>query len=97
MRHNYNIAIPPLYFVRSGDIVTLSGHLRFANSGGYFWSFSASSKHYSGGFYPSTYFLDFNTSEIYPSDGPSYRWYGFPLRRLGSGGGDQIDARQKRY
>ena len=79
---NYNIATTPLYFVRSGYINTQMGRSRYAGIGGNYWSSVAASKLSSGTVTPSAYNLNFNATGVGPSNGPSYRWFGFPLRCL---------------
>ena len=75
----YNIAAGPLYFVRSGllNLPGVSG-ATFSHAGlsGYWWS----SRSYSDATH--AYYLGFNASDVYPSDGPNNRWFGFSLRCL---------------
>ena len=78
--NNYNIASPPLSFVRSGHVGLGDGSLRGFGLDGYGWS-SAS------GAFPSVtsataYYLYFGASGVYPSRGPGGRWNGFPIRCL---------------
>ena len=65
-------------FVRSGNIDLSYGSLRVFGLDGYGWSSA------SGAFDQVTsataYRLRFNASGVYPSDGPSYRWYSYPIR-----------------
>ena len=70
--------------MRSGrvDPAVTAGTLRLAGQRGYWWSSRASSTRYDGSAIPSAYYLVFDPSAVYPSDGPSDRWYAFPLRRL---------------
>ena len=72
-------------FVRSGYVYLpgVSGAtFRGAGIYGHWWSSRASSTRYDGSAIPSAYYLVFDPSAVYPSDGPSDRWYAFPLRRL---------------
>ena len=65
-------------FVRSGRVDLHDGSLRHVGVYGYGWSSA------SGAFTSVTsataYRLRFNASGVYPSDGPSYRWYSYPIR-----------------
>ena len=72
--------ITPLYFVRSGYIVISGGRLGVVGNNSYDWSSMATSNIWGdAGF--GAYSLDFNADEVYPSNGPTGRWVGFPLRR----------------
>ena len=68
--------------MRSGyvDIYKEAGHqpLRGASVAGYAWSSSATEEAKDW----SAYYLGFNASGVYPSNGPSDRRDGFPLRCL---------------
>ncbi len=79
---NYNIAAAPLYFVRSGYLIPNVGKSWDAGQYGYWWSSRGSSTRYDGVTTPSAYHLHFNATGVNPSNGPSNRYYGFPLRCL---------------
>ena len=78
----YNIAAAPLYFVRSGRIglTVTAGTFGYAGQNGDGWSSRAAA--YTSSTSATAYGLGFNESTVYPSGGPYYRWYGFPLRCL---------------
>ena len=71
-----------LYFVRSGyiELPFTVGRLRAAGIVGFGWSSMGSSRHYTGSTTPSAYYLKFDAAIVGPSNGPHYRWYGFPFR-----------------
>lgn len=75
--NNFNTAT--LYFVRSGFIQMTNGRLRYVSIYGYYWSLVASSRHNSGEAIPSAFDLGLQADETYPSNGPSNRWFGFPI------------------
>ena len=81
--NNYNIASPPLSFVRSGFVILDYGSLRYFGINGYGWS--SASQAFTSVTSATAYRLGFSASSVYPSDGPSNRWYGFPLRCLPTG------------
>ena len=70
--------------MRSG-IVTISSTIStFTNAGirSYGWSSRGTATRYDGANIPSSYNLDFNATGVLPSNGPSNRYLGFPLRCL---------------
>ena len=73
----YNIASAPLYFVRGGYVVLpiTAGTFRNAGREGRWWSSRAVAA-------TTAYYLLFNATAVYPSNGPNSRWHGFPLRCL---------------
>ena len=77
----------PLYFVRSGiiDLPTAEGRLNGMGREGCYWSSVVISKvnNITG---IGVHYLSLGEREVYPNDGPYYRWRGRPLRGLGSGG-----------
>ena len=79
--------IPPLYFVRSGNILINISRLRYAGFYGDDWPTTSSSKHSSGSAEPSAYYLGFGATGVLPLAGPVDRWLGYPLRWLVIGGG----------
>lgn len=86
-QNDYRLTNIPLYFVRSGHASVNSGHFWDMGNSGYFWSRTATPRHYSGETYSSAYDLWFNATGVGTSDGPVNRWAGRTLRGLGSGGG----------
>ena len=66
--NNYNIASPPLSFVRSGFVILDYGSLRYFGIYGYGWS--SASRAFTSVTSATAYFLDFNASGVYPSYGP---------------------------
>lgn len=74
----------PFYYVRSGNIDVDVGRLWNAGIGGAAWSPSAAVL--SSTTNTTAYYLGFDAAIDYPSNGPRYRWYGFPLRWLSNGG-----------
>ncbi len=68
--------------MRSGYLAPLDGKSWFAGQNGYDWSSRGASTRYDGVSTPSAYFLVFNAAGMYPSNGPSNRYDGFPLRCL---------------
>ena len=77
-----NIAINPLYFVRSEGLYLDNGSIgrpHFGSLGidGRFRPSSASAADY-------VYFLSFGATNVYPSNGPTNRWGSLPLRCLES-------------
>ncbi len=74
-------------FVRSGyiELPKTAGRLRNAGNNSLAWSSVASATRNDGASVPSAYYLHFFGSNVNPSNGPDYRWYGFPLRCLASG------------
>ena len=77
---SYNIAREPLYFVRSGNVYVDYGALRGYGESGWGWSRSAVA--YGSATSAFAYQLYFNPSVVHPSNGPFYRYYGFPVRCL---------------
>ena len=77
---NYNIAREPLYFVRSGMVNLLNGHLVYFGNRGYGWS--SITRVYSSLTTANAYGLDFYTSGIRPSYDQNYRFRGLPVRCL---------------
>lgn len=73
--------------MRSGYFVLVNSYLWVPGIDGFDWSDMASSRHSNGFVIPSSYSLSFDAADAYPSNGPSARWYGYPLRGLGGGGG----------
>ena len=80
-----------LYFVRSGYIDVDNDAFKAASRVGRMWSSSARSKIDNGSKIPSAYYLPFDSS-VGLDWGPFYRWFGFPLRCLISGGGIHANA-----
>ena len=78
--HIYNLASPPLSFVRSGNVGLNLGALRYFDLYGYGWS--SASQAFSSVTSATAYDLGFNASGVLPSNGPGNRWNGFPLRCL---------------
>ncbi len=78
---DYTISTTSLYFVRSGHINVNISFLRYASSTNFNWSSTTASTVW-GTTGLGTYYLEFGTANAYPSDGPTYRWLGFPLRCL---------------
>ncbi len=70
------------YFVRSGILSPDNGKFWDAGLNGYWWSSRGSSTRWDGVTTPSGYYLTFDATGVYPSTGPSNRWYGLPLRCL---------------
>ena len=68
--------------MRSGYNDIESNRLCVAGIDGAYWPLTATSIRYTGSKAPSAYRLGFNLVDIDASDGPHYRWHGFPLRRL---------------
>lgn len=85
---NYIITYPPLYFVRSGTVYSNIGRLGIAGYNGYNWLSSTTSKIWNNAGL-GAYCLHFSATNTHLPEGPLDRWSGFPLRGLGSGGGDQ--------
>lgn len=69
-----------LYYMRSGWISIVHGKLRNSGYENDVWSSAAAA--FTSSIEATAYYLDFNTSIIDPSTGPSTRWYGFPLSCL---------------
>ncbi len=76
--NNYNIASPPLSFVRSGNVRVSYGSLRDVGFRNYDWSSTSATPDQVT--WITAYHLYFHESAIDPSGGPNYRWYGFPIR-----------------
>ena len=78
----YNIAAGPLYFVRSGYVYlpTTAGTFRDAGAYGIYWSSRGAA--YTSSTSATAYYLQVEPSAVVPSDGPTNRWVGFPLRCL---------------
>ena len=76
--NNYNIASPPLSFVRSGLVNLYHGSLRHFGLNGYGWP--SASRAFDQVTSATAYFLFFNASDVNPSRGPDSRWLGFPIR-----------------
>ena len=76
--NNYNIASPPLSFVRSGFVILDYGSLRYFGINGYGWS--SASQAFTSVTSATAYYLGFGASGVHPSDGPDNRWDGFPIR-----------------
>ena len=64
--------------MRSGDVDIGDGRLRYSGINGYDWPSTASSRLYNDSAVPSAYYLRFNATGVYPSNGPYFRWNGFP-------------------
>ena len=79
---NYNIAAAPLYFVRSGYLAPNDGKSWHAGQNGDLWASRGASTRYDGVTTPNAYSLAFNVTGVYPSNGPTDRFYGFSLRCL---------------
>ena len=77
--NNYNIASPPLSFVRSGFVGLGSGFL-----GGFDASYGWSSLSvvFTSVTSATACNLGLNASGVAPSNGPNFRWFGFPIRCL---------------
>ena len=76
----YNIASPPLSFVRSEYVTLRYGSLRGFGFDGYDWSsFSVA---FTSATSATAYYLTFRASGVNPSGGPDRRWLGFPIRCL---------------
>ena len=73
--------------MRSGSINIGNGHSGYVGVGGNYWPSTAASKRSDNSSVFSAYILGFAASGSYPSNGPDYRWFGFPLRCLARGGG----------
>ena len=72
-------------FVRSGSFYlpgASGATYSYAGVYGRYWSSRGLSTHANGSAIPSTYYLGFNATDVYPSGGPDTRWDGFPLRCL---------------
>ncbi len=70
--------LPILYFVRSGDINIGNNRLWNAGNNGNKWSSTTSSKIWNNiGF--GAYYLGFSATGTYNSNGPTSRWFGYPL------------------
>lgn len=69
----------PLTFVRSGNVNVNEGSVYGIGNNGYDWSRIASS-------YTRAHYLYVYPTGVNPSYANFYRWYGFPLRCLYSGG-----------
>ena len=78
--NNYNIASPPLSFVRSGLVILGNGALRYFGVNGYGWSLISVA--FTSVTSAAAYYLDFHASGVGPSYGPNSRWHGFPIRCL---------------
>ncbi len=89
---HYNIAITILYFVRSGWIGIGIGNWSNLGIDGFYWSSLESSKHNSGTMTSSAFTPYFGLDESHPDDGPHLLRNGFPLRWLGSGGGNHSNG-----
>ena len=76
----YNIASPPLSFVRSGVVYLGRGALRYFGVTGYGWSLISVA--FTSVTSAAAYYLDFHASGVGPSYGPNSRWHGFPIRCL---------------
>ena len=59
-----------------------AGRLWSIGQNGYNWALRAMSIHTDGTGYLSAYDLKIDANIVYPSEGPSYRFYGLPLRCL---------------
>lgn len=57
-----------------------NGRLRYAGITGGWWPSSAVA--YTSVTSARAYYLGFSDNGVGPSNGPTYRWLGFPLRRL---------------
>ena len=69
-------------FVRSGNLRPDDGKSWNAGQDGYVWSSRGSSTRSDGATMPSAYYFAFNAVGVYPSLGPTDRWFGHPLRCL---------------
>lgn len=76
--HRYIIAEELV--VRSGYVDLNYGSLRFFGIPGYGWS--SSSVAFTSVISATAYDISFDTSSVYPSDGPYDRWRGFSIRCL---------------
>ncbi len=69
-------------FVRSGYVYRNNSSARVLGVDGHSWSATASPVYYGGSAGLTGYNLGFNASGVFPSNGPDYRWNGFPIRCL---------------
>ncbi len=67
--------------MRSGDLRPSDGKSWYAGQGGYWWS-SRGGDNVWGSAGLGSYRFDFGVTGVTPSNGPTYRYYGFFLRCL---------------
>ena len=81
---DYNVALSPLYFVRSGRIFPSLGFLGFAGLSGFYWSSMGLNYTGSDDWGANAHAFNLDQSNIYSSGGPIFRWHGTPVRCLAS-------------
>ena len=78
--NNYNIASPPLSFVRSGVINSRFSSLRYAGIASFGWESAAGP--FTSVSSTDAYYSNFDDSKVHLSNGPHGRITGFPIRCL---------------